>query len=139
MDTIDISKEDKEFKSYEVAFLVKTEEAAGGVFKLVESYGGEFMGEPQVRPMALAYEVGGVRQAYFCVCQTKLPIGEAKNLENSFRTHKEVLRFLVILLPKAAPAGKGRVRPVKPSVPEKKEPATLSNEALEKKIEEILQ
>jgi len=134
-------------KDYEIGFLAKTEEAAREVLKLIHQHQGEISSEGPLRRISLAYPIEKETHAHFGFLYVKLPPLSAKTLEHDLGTSQAVLRFLLVKLPSQkavlAAAAKPRVaRPGGPSArpaPETKPQFPLSNEALEKKIEEILQ
>ena len=139
--------EDKEKKTYELALLVKTEEAAAGPIELLRQHNGETLGEPRMKKLALAYRIKGETEAVFISLGFRAFPEEAKNLEHDLSTRQDVLRSMVLVAPPpserpAMTAFPQRGRPMGARAPmgEAKPvaPRPLSNEALEKKIEEIL-
>lgn len=145
----------KDPKEYEIAFLAKSEEDIPEAKKVILAHSGEVTQEGQVRLTTLAYTILGANQAYFGFIRAKIAPAEAKAMEQEFKTHPSFLRVLVLKLTTVAKHGSDRPRfgnrptaavatlaaPVTMhSVPEKHSVSTgpLSNEALEKKIEEIL-
>lgn len=148
--------DEKDNKTYELAVLVKTEDDLPLVMALVRQHKGEVVMEPRTKKLALAYEIKKHKEAVFAYCHLKASGEEMKSLEHDLNTSPTVIRSLVIASP--APVGSGdgqtmmstgdptkrRTRvmrspsstmgEVKPAAPK-----PLSNEALEKKIEEILQ
>ncbi len=145
--------EDKDKRAYELALLLKSEDDLASVLTLLRGHSGELVSEPRVKKLALAYKIKGNTEAVFAYA-TFTAFGEdAKNLEHDLGTRQEVIRFMIILappqperqpsLPPSFPPGR-RGRPVvarSTSFSESKPaaPRPLSNEALEKKMEEILQ
>jgi ribosomal protein S6 len=144
--------EDKEKKEYELAVLVKTEEELPKLLTLIGQHKGEMIAEPRAKRLALAYEIKGVNEAVFAYCGFRGFPEDAKNLEGDLNNRAEVLRSMIIASP--PPAEKlsspymPRERRGRPSssrsastgsADKPPAPAHLSNEALEKKIEEILQ
>ncbi len=135
-------------KSYELSFLVKNEDDALEVRKLVAQHEAEIRGEGALRKLNLAYPIKHVSQAYFGFMNLAVLPADAKSLERDLSANTAVLRALIIKLPKERTAAavmdfKKSVRPtalrrpLRTEVPQ--QPKPLSNEALEKKIEEILQ
>ncbi|RJP43828.1 30S ribosomal protein S6 [Candidatus Parcubacteria bacterium] len=138
--------DEQDKKSYEVAFLAKTEETLGSVLRLVEQHQGEITSEASSKRVALAYPIKKEGQAVFGFLHAKLAPESAKALERNLETNQEVLRFLIMKLPSpkvlaaSAPRSPFKARPLSRSMPEvRRQPTPLSNEALEKKIEEISQ
>lgn len=127
-------------KNYEVSFLSKTEGAAGDVMKLLRQHGAEVLEEGTLKKIGLAYAIEKETQAYFGFVYVKLPPQAVKSLEQDLRRSTFVLRFLIITLPAVATSSEAprpRPQPVR-LVTEARAPAPLSNEAIERKIEEIL-
>lgn len=145
----DIDTKDK--KSYELALLLKNEDDLAGVLTLVAQHGGEMSSEPRAKKLALAYKIKGETEAIFAYADFLMLPEHAKELEHDLATRQNIIRSMIIIAPPQAehreiPAGafpmKKRGRPAASrSAAENKPtaPRPLSNEALEKKIEEILQ
>jgi ribosomal protein S6 len=147
-----MNREDIEKKEYEISVLLKAEGDLANVLTFIAQHGGEVTSEAKARNLALAYEIKKHKEAVFAYCNFRAYPDEAKTLEHDLNSRPDVLRFLIIASPppaeKAVPAmgamRRGR-RPTRPSGPvsdavaKPQAPRPLSNEALEKKIEEILQ
>ncbi|HVN26047.1 MAG TPA: 30S ribosomal protein S6 [Candidatus Paceibacterota bacterium] len=146
-----MKKEDIDKKEYEISFLVASEPETQGVLALIGQHGGELSSELKARNLALAYEIKKHREAVFAYVNFKAYPEEAKSLEGDLNARQDVLRFMVIASPAAAekPVMLGgpmrHRRPMRGAAPaadapsRPQAPRPLSNEALEKKIEEILQ
>jgi len=149
--------DEKDKKEYELAVLVKNEEDLAPVVALIKKHNGEIVAEPHAKRLALAYEIKKNKEAVFAYCTFKAAGADVKDLEAVFNTTPEVIRAMIIISPPPTPAGdrtmtmpqtgdstKYRSRPTRspsaaPSEAKPAAPKPLSNEALEKKIEEILQ
>jgi ribosomal protein S6 len=154
--------DEKDKKEYELAVLVKTEEDLTSVVALVRQHNGEMSAEPRAKKLALAYPIKGITEAIFAYGNFHALPSDAKELEHDLNIKPEVIRFLMIASPAPAesldrererqPMAPGampsqrRTRVMRPSSPsgaasdmKPSAPQPLSNEALEKKIEEILQ
>jgi ribosomal protein S6 len=150
--------DEKEKKDYELGVLVPSEGDMPAVVALVRQHNGEVAGEPRAKKLALAYEIKKHKEAIFAYFTFAAVPGDAKNLEHDLNTKAEVIRFLMLASPEPMMVGdrpmgipmtggpiQRRTRVMRPaapnSAPEAKPaaPKILSNEALEKKIEEILQ
>jgi ribosomal protein S6 len=158
-----MTNEEKDKKEYELAVLVKEEGDLAVVTALVGQHKGEGVSEPRAKKLALAYEIKGETDAVFAYCTFKAFGEEVKNLERDLNTHAAVLRFMIIASPppaerpyssmvpherrgKAPYAGAGsspspssESRESRPSTSRPASSGPISNEALEKRIEEILQ
>jgi ribosomal protein S6 len=134
-------------KDYEISFLTKEESSPDEVRKLLLRSGAEILLEGPVEKIALAYKIEKESSAYFGFFHFSFAPGAMPELQHELTTSPFVLRFLVITPPfvKAKPRPMGK--PMKAKAPEAAVPTEkkavpslpLSNEALEKKIEEILQ
>ena len=151
-----MTNEEKDKKEYELALLLKSEENLAGVLALVGIHNCEGVSEPRAKRLQLAYEIKKHTEAVFVYFTFKAFGDDIKNLEHDLNSKADVLRFMVIASPAPAertansampPREERRTRsaprsaPVSvPSETPKAAPSRpLSNEALEKKIEEILQ
>jgi len=153
-----MTNEEKDKKEYELALLLNGEDDLAGMIKLVGTHNAESLSEPRAKRLQLAYEIKKHTEAVFVYFTFKMFGDDMKALEHELNTHPDVLRFMVIASPapaertatsamppreerrprsnsyNAAPAAAPSETP-KSAAPSK----PLSNEALEKKIEEILQ
>jgi ribosomal protein S6 len=149
-----MTNEEKDKKEYELALLVKNEADVAGVVALVGQHNGEGISEPRAKRLGLAYEIKKQTEAVFANFTFHAYGDDVKALEGDLNNHHEVIRFMVIASPVASELSTSPIvpqdrRPARPSRPmasssdvRDSRPAPsrpLSNEALEKKIEEILQ
>ncbi len=148
-----MNREDIDKKEYEIAVLIKTEADLPNVLTLIGQHEGEISAEPKARNLALAYEIKKHKEAVFAYCNFRAYPENAKNLEKDLNSRTDVLRSMIIASPPAAEkimpnmgAMRRPRRPMRSATPGAEAPAAkpqaprpLSNEALEKKIEEILQ
>jgi ribosomal protein S6 len=143
-----MTNEEKDKKEYELAVLVKNETDVAPIVALVGKHGAEGISEPRAKRLGLAYEIKKQNEAVFASFTFKAYGDGVKELESELNIRPDVLRFLIIASPPVMehststipPHERQSSRPVRNSFTEAK-PASrpLSNEALEKKIEEILQ
>jgi len=143
-----MNNQDKDKKEYELALLLKSEGDMAGVLVLVGQHNGEISAEPKMKNLALAYEIKGHKEAVFAYCNFKAFGEDAKELERDLTSRQDVIRSMIIASPPAAekitPPGmprerRGKMSRMAPIDAKPAAPRPLSNEALEKKIEEILQ
>jgi ribosomal protein S6 len=151
-----MTNEEKDKKEYELALLLNSEDNLAGVIKLVGTHNAEGVTEARAKRLQLAYEIKKHTEAVFAYFTFKMFGDDMKALEHELNTHADVLRFMVIASPapaertatSAMPLREERrprnstpyTAPAAPSeVPRSAPSKPLSNEALEKKIEEILQ
>lgn len=128
---------------YEITFYTK-EESAATVKDAVLAHHGEVVEERPFEKVRLEFPIQKESFAFLGVLRASLAPGEIASLTRALTLAPSVLRFLVtsVVLPKE---GKEEVkktlerkRPPSPRTAPS-EPAILTNEAIEKKIEEILQ
>lgn len=145
--------DEKEKKNYEVAVLVKEEGSFATVLTLLNQHSVEIREEGGVKKVALAYPIERITQAYFGFFYVQALPHDIKQLEKDMGHAPAVLRSLIVTIPSTRSTKEGsslrrpQFRRPPPSahlaVPlsEARPPVrkTLSNEALSKKIEEILQ
>ena len=133
----------KDKKEYELAAMLSEEVVAAEVEAVIRKYGGEMASPARVTSLRLAYPLKKHDSAFFAVfIFTALP-GAVKFVKEDLALNPKVLRSLILTPPV-------KVVPREPRAPrvEKKEGAlevaakpaevAVSNEALEKKLEEIL-
>lgn len=135
--------------AYEVSFLQRTEEGSA-IKRLVTALGGTVLRERPITKVRLAYKVKKEPTAFFGITKFEMPGEHIRDLRAALRLEADVLRALVIHA-KEGEEGQAamqrsesgeRRRPMK-RVPGREVKSgfapALSNEAIEKKIEEILQ
>lgn len=139
---------DNEFKNYEIGFLVKEESDTQEIAKIISDYNATILNQGQIKKIQLAYPIKKEMSAYFGYLSFSMSPQIITKLNDSLKINPKILRLLIIT-PSAA---KTTAPPAKPTkrIPliqptksaqfiKKAEPTqTLSNEALEKKLEEIL-
>jgi ribosomal protein S6 len=142
----DFSKEVKDKKQYELSFLIVSEEASRDVLRLVGQHKIEVMAESQLKKINFAYKIGQFTSGYFGFVTVLAFPEEIKSLEHDLKTTPAVLRSLIISLSAKRETEAGVTKEIRrspairrPARSPANRPQTLSNEALEKKIEEILQ
>lgn len=149
--------DERDKKEYELAFLLRAEDAAPEVIAVLKKHGAEVTNQGTLARQRLAYPIRKETQAVLGSLTFRLDPEGVAALDHDLRFNQHVLRFLMVTPPVKKPQGvfyerprrldgqgPGRApqaAPPRPAAPKKvPEPAqTLSNEALEKKLEEILQ
>ena len=135
-------------KQYEIAFLLKSQEDESGLEALLKQFGAEVSYKSPLNEIRLAYPIKKLQQAYFGFLYFNSLPEKAGKLTQALNLSPLILRTLVVSSPAVKPE-KGRVsrtdfRSRAPNSSEEAmlQPVTrssvLSNEALEKKLEEIL-
>jgi ribosomal protein S6 len=144
-------------KNYELAILVKSEDQLPEIAAFLGQHEATVAGEPRVRKIALAYPVKKETEAIFASYLFSAVPSQAKKLEKDLSVRQDVLRSMIIIaIPvedtrttssegssfaprRPRPTGRPpEVAPVPVAPRPVSAPAHLSNEALEKRIEEIL-
>ncbi|RME61357.1 30S ribosomal protein S6 [Candidatus Parcubacteria bacterium] len=149
------TKEGERVRSYELSYVVRSENGVSRILQILKDQEGEIEFEGPCNSLELAYPIKKTKKAYFGYFHLKLPAEKVENLTKALRMEEEVLRFLLITPPivkpkprpqqAAASRAQGQTSRTqmqeggKETVVRKPEKLPLSNEDLEKKIEEILQ
>lgn len=134
-------------RKYELAFVIKSEGFAV-IAKLLASGGFTVLTENPLEKIQLAYPIKKENYAYFGYCHLEGEPAAIKNLRTDLKLNSEVLRYLIITPPfikkpawrKSEPTNSPEETKFNPPA-NRQSPSTepaLTNEALEKKIEEIL-
>ena len=134
---------------YELSFLLKTAEDAAKVSLVATRHGAEMVFQSPVNQIRLAYPIKKEVSAYFGFIQFVALPAESVKMNEELGREPAVIRFLLVEASPEAPreVEKPAVAPaatVAPTLPAQKPAATprtgiTTNEALEKRLEEILQ
>jgi ribosomal protein S6 len=135
-------------RTYEIGFLATEEGGAQAVLEALKRRGAEVLLEGPVERISLAYPVRHQTGAYFGYAHFRVAPDAVPTIQADVRGHAAILRALIVTPPLMRPKPrwegvKTRPRPVVGDVPQQqpelpKSSLPLSNEALEKQIEEIL-
>lgn len=142
---------DKEFKKYEIGFVAKDEKGGDDINKLLASHKCEIAESGNLERIKLAYPIKKEIVGYFSYFHFLAEPLVIEKIKGELNLNPNILRFIVITPPaqkQQAFAIKTEIRRKtfvskdiehkveykKPSAP----PIALTNEALEKKLEEIL-
>jgi len=145
-----------EKKKYEIGFLFENEQDVAELLSVLEKNGAERLSETIVKKISLSFSIKKITQAnFYSIVFLCLP-EKIKEIENSLKLSPSILRFLIILIPEEGAnyrskkgerskttlknEATGNSSSEKEKYSEQSEYAggVLSNEALEKKLEEIL-
>lgn len=139
---------DEDKKEYEISFMLTEEGVAAEVDAAIKAIGGEIITPSTVATIRLAYPIKKHENAYFGFIHFSVMPGEVSKLKDALSLNAKVLRSLIITPPvKAVPrdavtglrAPRQKTAPTAPKTePAPVESPVLSNEGLEKKLEEIL-
>lgn len=139
-----MSTENEEKNFYEIGFVFNAEDNKAEVIKLIKDLEGEILREGEVFKIKLAYPIKKQNSGFFSFLQFFLKPENLTNLKKTLKFNPSILRFLVIklkekeekIVQKSRREEKARFISVRPAT--QKTVDALSNEELEKKIEEIL-
>jgi len=144
--------EEKDKKSYELGFLIDSEEDFAHVIKMLKESGVDVTFESPLQKVSLAYPIKKRITAHFGYVYFDADPSVAPKIEAGLRLDKKFVRFILlspIIISKPAPTGGYRGQKTRPEQPlekpiqeekhrEAEKQPVLSNEALEKTLEEIL-
>jgi ribosomal protein S6 len=137
-------------KEYEIGVLVRREEDLATVKSFMERHRAACAADFQAKKIALAYPIKKETDAFFAFCRFSAEPADVKQLERDLLTEPTVLRSLILVPFKMSHReavglskkhSKSRSHPASVATPAPSSAPfvqTLSNEALEKKIEEML-
>ena len=148
---------EKESKKYEIGFLVRLEEDKGELAKILKDRGFSIIDDGEISRIKLAYPIKKENFSFFGYLYFSGDPESVKELNKELKTSQKILRHLIISRPvimrnveNKTASDKAEFSPGKVYAPEvsaapaisarKTTPKTevLSNEELEKKLEEIL-
>ena len=135
---------ERDQKEYEIGFLGTEEKSAEAVLTALKQHKAEILLEGPVEKIALSYPIEKNTTANFGYIHFRTLPDEMAGLRRDLQAQPLIIRFLIVtppfLKPKPRWETKARTKPVASATvtPEPPVNAPLSNEALEKKIEEIL-
>ena len=134
-------------KSYEISFLLRDEGGISVLVKHLSRFEAEITDEGEVKEIKLSYPINKLQSAYSgCIHFDMLPASVAE-LTATLKLESVIIRFLVVTPPFAkSRSQRGAATPLGPerqSASAKVKPAIepeaeISNDALEAKLEEIL-
>lgn len=127
-------------REYELGFLLKEEEGITVIRDLIARLGGSISFESEIRRIMLAYPIKKEQGAFFGFIYFSMLPEHTKELKHELQLASAVLRTLIVKDPikKEYPSGGEGRGPRREEREEKKEVPAVTNEELEKKLEEIL-
>jgi ribosomal protein S6 len=135
-------------KEYEISYILKDEADFKTLQDLLVAHEGEVFSETALRNVVLSYPIKKQTQAFFGYLHFKMDPEKIKSFDHDLKFNTPVLRFLIVTPPfvkgKSTVAPKSKFRTGSPApksetpTPTRTDSLPLSNEDLEKKIEEIL-
>ena len=136
MNTEEIDREIK--RDYELAFLLNTEDAFGVVLKILKEHGITPVYQSQVNQIKLAYPIKKHESAFFGFLYFEAAPEVIEGIKSGLSLNAQVVRFLIVTPFIKLPSPQMRPTQKSPDAKPSEMAATLSNEALEQKLEEIL-
>lgn len=146
--------ENKDQKQYEISFLAVSEKGKDEILKTLQKFQGAVSFESPAGRLNLSYQIKRQKSAFFGYFHFSALTEAIKKISEDLKLNAEILRFLIITPPiaKQAPMSqRARMRIRRVALPkEAKEElkkaeivkseikSVLTNEELEKKLEEIL-
>jgi len=128
----------EDVKTYEISYLVKDFAGEQAVLKALNQNKAEILRQGALSEIKLAYPIKKHQSAQFGFIQFASAPESVAQIKSALALNAQVLRTLVISISKPTEEQRPIVKKLEP---ERKEApsSVLSNEALEKKLEEILQ
>jgi len=143
---MDLDKDKENTKDYEVSFLIREENDLEAVSGLLGQHQAQIKFESPLKVVNLGYDIKGSPKAKFGFFHFSACAEEMEKLRSDLEAETRVLRFIIVTPPFAKEGGLSE-----PPVPKNEKQDSdktvkdssgtsshLTNEALEKKIEEIL-
>lgn len=132
--------EEQNKKDYEISFLVRTEEAVLELEKMLSAEKAEIFKRSEPKRITLAYPIKKENSAVFAFCHFRLAPESVQSFRERLNLNQQILRFLIVIPPPKIERDSRWQEQASPAAPvvEVKLPQVLSNEALEKTLEEIL-
>ena len=131
-------------KEYELSYLLKSEDALTAVKEVVANMSGEVIFESALGRLELSFPIKKETHAFFGHMRVKFEPKEVTSLEQSLALKENILRYLIVTpltskqMEKKPFFEKSSHRPAFTPREASQGEKRLSNEDLEKKIEEIL-
>jgi len=140
-----MEKEQEEKKEYELSFLLKNEEGINALQSVLSRFGCEVTSQSEIKRTVLAYPIKKETSALFGFVYFMAIPTSIREFTHELRLESSVLRFLVVNEPIKRAFGSlaengpsyGADKNEKP-LSEEKPSHAVTNEDLEKKLEEIL-
>lgn len=140
--------DDKEQKKYEISFLAKGDKDGGEIIELLKKHQISIIGEDNGLKIKLAYPIKKEESAFFSCFQFSAAPDIIKKISDELNFNSRILRFLIITppivksmavsAPRARRTALFREAAKKVEIKKEEPQPILTNEELEKKLEEIL-
>lgn len=131
----------KEFKNYEISFLSEDPSLADEILSILNKFQAEIILDKKPEKINLAYPIKHKNQAFFGFFDFRLLPEKILEIDKILRQNKNILRFMIIVDPAIKDDKQKEKNKNQTSVISKMKinSTQLTNQALEKKIEEILE
>ncbi|MFA5870733.1 MAG: 30S ribosomal protein S6 [Candidatus Paceibacterota bacterium] len=131
--------DEKIITQFEVNVLVK-DESTEAILRILKAHNAEVLAEKPVQKIRLSYDIKKQQYAFFVTFEISAPREEERGIRKDLSLNEQVIRLLITeKKEKKGAERRGIEAQKKPSRLKSALQAMLPNEALEKKIEEILQ
>ncbi len=128
--------DDKNKRKYELSFLLKDEDTSFTA-KILKKHGADILSESRISKLRLSYPIKKETQAYFSYFHFEAEPQAVEKIANDLKLEAgSILRYLIISAPAARIAAERPSYTPLPPEPKRRE-TELTNEELERKIEEI--
>lgn len=125
---------------YELSYMLSSAESASGVFDILAKYKCAPYFRGPISQVRLAYPIKKQTSAFFGFCYFYAEPELVKKINDDLALNGSVVRFLIVTPPVKAISRQPKApeKAPEPKNDQPQQPAVLSNEALEQKLEEIL-
>ena len=125
-------------KDYELSYLLSVAEAAGDLASILSNHQATPYYQSQLNSGKLMYPIKKQLTAFLGFCHFYALPEDIKKIKDALALTPSVLRFLIVTQPIKSTSRQGRPAVRLPESKPEQPAASLSNEALEQKLEEIL-
>jgi len=125
-------------RAYEISALLEEELGGAPLASLLKTHGAEITFESPARAIRLAYPIRKHTSAFFTFFQFMLAPDKLQELDTALSRHTGIIRYLIVIPPTKQVEKAPRIVPPPEPKPVEQKIGALTNEALEKKLEEIL-
>jgi ribosomal protein S6 len=130
---------EEELKTYEIAFLAEDSSKADEILNILNRFKASLISDKKVEKINLAYPIKHQTSAFFGFIDFQVLPRDIVEIDKILKQDKNLLRFMIISDPFIRENKNSENKKAGYSSREKVKHQELTNEALEKKIEEILE
>lgn len=129
---------EQEKKEYELSFLLKDEAGISALQNVLARFECNVVSQSEIKRMVLSYPIKKETSALFGYAYIMMRPDQVKEVSHELRLEPSILRFLVIADPIKRPFNASVENTTQPVSADEKSAHVVTNEDLEKKLEEIL-